>query len=336
MTVKPKIGVLLINVGTPASPKVSDVRKFLSEFLNDPLVIDLPWLMRKLLVNCIIVPFRAPKSAKIYEQVWTENGSPLLFHSKNFGEKLQKQLGADYQVEIAMRYQKPSIKEGLQKLRKHDPEKIIVVPMYPQYASSTTGTSIKEVKRVVSDVATDMVYMDQFYNMDGFIEAFVNRGKQYDLNSYDHILFSYHGLPVRHLNKGHGTGTCNDFNCEKGVTAQNGKCYKATCFETSRQIAAGLGLSQDQYTTSFQSRLDKDWMEPFSDKVIEQKAKSGAKKILVFSPAFVVDCLETVVEVGMEYQELFEEFGGEKIELVESLNDNPFWVSAMADHIRSQ
>ena len=338
MTMKPEIGVLLMNVGTPDSPKTSDVRKYLSEFLNDPRVIDIPWLARKILVNAIIVPFRAPRSAKIYQQMWTEKGSPLLIHSENFREGISKELGSKYQVELAMRYQNPSVKVGLEKLRKNNPKKIIVVPMYPQYASSSTGTCMEEVMRIASSwwAIPEMVFVNQFYDLEGYIEGFVRRGKEFDLDSYDHILFSYHGLPVRQLDKVYDEGLCSDHDCENGVVHDNQFCYKATCYESTKRIADGLGLTNDRYTVAFQSRLDDKWIKPYSDKVVAEKAEQGVKNMLVFSPAFVADCLETLIEIGSEYQDIFKEHGGEKIQLVPSLNDDPQWVKAFADHIRSK
>ncbi|MFC2175614.1 ferrochelatase [Bacteroidota bacterium] len=338
MSNRPEVGVLLINVGTPDSPNVSDVRAYLSEFLNDPRVIDIPWLFRKILVNLIIVPFRAPKSAKIYKQMWTNEGSPLLIHSENFKTAIQADLGDSYQVEIAMRYKRPSIAEGLERLRKNNPKKIIVVPMYPQYASSSSGTCMQEVMRIASKwwVIPEMVFVNQLYELEGYIDGFVKNAKKFNLEEFDHILFSYHGLPVRQLDKVYDEGLCNDHDCEIGLTDKNRFCYKATCYETTRRIAKGLGLSEDRYSVSFQSRLDKDWIEPFSDKVIEQMGKDGKKKMLVFSPAFVADCLETLIEIGVEYQEIFQEHGGESIQLVESLNADSNWVASMADFIRSK
>jgi ferrochelatase len=335
---KPEIGVLLMNVGTPDSPKVSDVRKYLSEFLNDPRVIDIPWIARKLLVNAIIVPFRAPKSAKIYELMWTNEGSPLLIHSEKFRDGLQADLGDKYQVEIAMRYQSPSVEEGLGKIRKNNPKKIIVVPMYPQYASSSTGTCIEEVMRISSKWWTipEMVFVNQFFDLQGYLDGFIKRGKEFDIDSYDHVMFSYHGLPVRQLNKVYEEGLCDDRDCEHELTDENHFCYKATCYATTRAIATGLGLSEDQYTVGFQSRLDDKWIKPYSDKIVEEKAKAGVKNMLVFSPAFVADCLETLIEIGDEYQEIFEEHGGEKIQLVPSLNSDPDWVMAFANHIRTK
>jgi ferrochelatase len=335
---KPSTGVLLINVGTPDSPAVGDVRKYLSQFLNDPRVIDIPWIARKLLVNAIIVPFRAPKSAKLYKQMWTPEGSPLLIHSRNFGVKLQEQLGDDYMVEIAMRYQSPSVESALEKLRKANLKKIIVLPMYPHYASSSTGTCIERVMEITSKwwVIPEMVFINQFYDMPGYVDSFVARANQFDLTTFDHILFSYHGLPVRQVDKVYDDGLCADHDCELGITDENKFCYKATCYETTKQIAAKLNLNPNQYTVAFQSRLDQKWLEPFSDKVVEQKAKEGIKRMLVFSPAFVADCLETLIEIGVEYQDIFHEHGGDKIQLVPSLNDHPSWVASVADLIRAK
>ena len=335
---KPEIGVLLINVGTPNSPKVSDVRKYLSEFLNDPRVIDIPWLARKILVNAIIVPFRAPKSAKIYKQMWTDEGSPLLIHSQNFRDSLQEDLGKNYQVEIAMRYQSPSVEEGLEKIRKNNPKKIIVMPMYPHYASSSTGTCFEEVMRISSKwwAMPEMVFVNQFYDLQGYIDGFVKNAKQFDVESYDHVLFSYHGLPIRQLDKIYDEGLCSDHDCEHELTEENHFCYKATCYATTRSIASRLGLSENQYSVGFQSRLDDKWIKPYSDKIVAERAKSGVKKMLVFSPAFVADCLETLIEIGDEYLGLFKEHGGEKLQLVPSLNSDPDWVTSFANHIRTK
>ena len=270
--------------------------------------------------------------------MWTDEGSPLLIHSEKFRDGLQADLGDKYQVEIAMRYQSPSVEEGLEKIRKNNPKKIIVVPMYPQYASSSTGTCIEEVMRISSKWWTipEMVFVNQFFDLQGYVDGFIKRGKKFDIDSYDHVMFSYHGLPIRQLDKVYEEGLCDDRDCEHELTDENHFCYKATCYATTRAIAAGLGLSEGQYTVGFQSRLDDKWIKPYSDKIVEEKAKAGVKNMLVFSPAFVADCLETLIEIGDEYQEIFEEYGGEKIQLVPSLNSDPDWVKAFANHIRTK
>lgn len=332
-SVKGKVGVLLVNLGTPDSPSVSNVRSYLSQFLNDPRVIDIPWLGRKLLVNCIIVPFRAPKSAKIYKELWTDKGSPLIFHSEKVRDLLSDSLGEDYGVHLAMRYKNPSIPSVLEEMKKLNYKKIIVLPMFPQYASASTGSALQEVMDVVRKwwVIPEMKFISQYYEHPKFIDAIVDRASKYKLADYDHILFSYHGLPVRQVDKVYDGGVCEGHDCESTITEENQYCYKATCFATTRLIAEKLGISESDYTVCFQSRLDKNWLEPFSDKVVEEWGKKGAKKLLVFSPAFTADCLETVIEIGDEYQEIFEEHGGEKVQLVESLNDHPLWVECLKE-----
>ncbi len=328
-----KTGVLLVNLGTPNSPSTSDVRKYLTQFLNDPRVIDIPWLLRKMLVNLIIVPFRSPKSAKIYQKLWTKDGSPLLIHGNAVKEKLQTTLGDNYEVYLGMRYQNPSLDTVLALMQKKNFDKIIVVPLFAQYASSSTGSALERVMQIISGwyVIPELKFISQYYNHPGYIAAFAERGKQYDFNAYDHILFSYHGLPVRQVDKVYGDSPCSDHNCEDHVDAENKFCYKATCFETTRLIARQLSIPETKYSVAFQSRLDKNWLEPFSDKVVAKLAKDGAKKILVFSPAFVADCLETTIEIGEEYDEIFKEHGGEKVQLVESLNDHPLWIDTLKD-----
>lgn len=331
-----KIGVLLIQLGTPNSPGVSDVRKYLSEFLNDARVIDIPYLLRKMLVNLIIVPFRAPKSAKIYQRLWTKEGSPLLIYSEKVKELLQKELGEKYDVELAMRYQNPSMDDVLAKMRLKNYDKIIILPLFPQYASATNGSAVEKAMKIISKwwVIPEVKFIGQFYNDEGYINAFVERGNQYNINDYDHVIFSYHGLPERQVDKVYFDGKpCSDHDCEKEITNDNKYCYKATCYATTRMLAKRLNIPEEKYTVSFQSRLDKKWLRPFSDDVVIEQAKKGAKKLLVFSPAFVADCLETTIEIGYEYQEIFHEHGGEKLQLVESLNDHPLWVNTLKNLI---
>jgi ferrochelatase len=333
------IGVLLIQLGTPDSPSVSDVRKYLSEFLNDPRVIDIPWLLRKILVNLIIVPFRAPKSAKIYKMLWTEKGSPLLFYSVSLKEKLQDVLGDKYEVELAMRYQNPSMDIVLERMRKRGYDKIIVLPLFPHYASASTGSAVNKAMDIISKwwVIPELKIISQFYENEDYLNSVVSIGKKYDLSEYDHILFSYHGLPVRQVDKVYYDGKpCSDHNCENELNDSNRFCYKAACYATTRMLADRLNIPNEKYTVSFQSRLDKKWLEPFSDKVIAELARKGTKKLLVFSPAFVADCLETTIEVGVEYLQIFKTNGGEHLQLVESLNDSPVWVDALRKMVLSQ
>lgn len=337
-----KTGVLLVQLGTPDSPKTSDVRRYLSEFLNDPRVIDLPWLGRKLLVNGIIVPFRSPKSAKIYKELWdlSDGISPLITHTNNVKEKLQKRFSdSNVTVHVAMRYQNPAMYDVLEGMRKENYDHIIVLPLFPHYASASTGSAIELAMDIIRKwwVVPEVSTINQFWDNEGYIDSIIERSKAFDLKEYDHVLFSYHGLPERHVDKVYeGDDLCTDQPCETEMNEHNKFCYKATCFATTRLIAAKLGLEEKDYTVCFQSRLDKKWLTPFSDKVVEEQGKKGAKKLLAFSPAFVADCLETVIEIGDEYQEIFESFGGDKIQLVPSSNDHDRFIDGLETLIQEK
>jgi len=328
-----KIGVLLVNLGTPDTPNTPDVRKYLREFLLDRRVIDIPAVQRYALINGIIAPFRAPKSAKIYKQLWTKRGSPLLYHGLDLQQKLQAALGTDYYVAFGMRYQSPSIKNALEELRAQSVDRIIVLPLFPQYASASTGSVHDKVMEIVKDwwIIPDIKFISSFCDDPGFIHAFATLGKQHMAqDDYDFAVFSYHGLPERHILKGSDHGYCQLGACCNSYNKRNKYCYRASCFETSRLLAAELGLREDQYTVSFQSRLGRDpWLKPYTDFVLKDLPAKGIKKILAYSPAFVADCLETTIEVGDEFKHLFLAAGGEKWQLVESLNSNPLWVDAV-------
>ena len=333
-----KTGVLLINLGTPDSPSTKDVRKYLTQFLNDPRVIDIHPVGRFVLVNGVIVPFRSSKSAKLYQHIWTTEGSPLLTNSIKMKILLQETLDDSFVVELGMRYQNPSIESALNKLREQQVERIIIIPLYPQYASSSTGSSVEEALRIIREweVTPSIKIISKFYDNPEFINACEAVAKKYTLNDYDHIVFSYHGLPERHIMKGaahYGGNTCKLGSCCDVITKNNQYCYRANCFETTRQLVKRLNIPEGKYETTFQSRLNDNWIKPYSDKVIEEKAKEGKKKILVFSPAFVADCLETIYEIGIEYNDLFKKHGGEKIQLVESLNDHPKWIEALKNMV---
>jgi ferrochelatase len=337
-----KTGVLLIQLGTPDSPKVSDVRRYLTEFLNDPRVIDLPWIARKLLVNGIIVPFRAPKSAKIYKELWemSDNISPLLTHTENTLSKLKERFSEDENIHfhMAMRYQNPSMDSVLDEMRKLNYDKIIILPLFPQYASASGGSAIEKAMNIIRKwwVIPDIEIISQFYDHEGYLDAVVERAKEFNFADFDRIMFSYHGLPDRHVDKVYDTGLCEDQPCETEMNEENKFCYKATCYATTRLLAEKMGLKESDYTVAFQSRLDKNWLTPFSDKVIEQWAEEGAKKVLAFSPAFVADCLETLVEIGVEYHEDFQEMGGELVQLVPSTNDHPRFIDCLEDLVRKR
>ena len=335
-----KEAVLLINLGTPDAPTPGKVGKYLTQFLNDKRVIDINAVGRFALVNLIIVPFRSFKSSKLYKAIWTDKGSPLLLNSIELQQKLQALLGKDYVVELGMRYQQPSIQSALERLRQQRPEKIHVLPLYPQYASSSTGSTIEEVlKRIKGwEVIPNLSIISKFYDHPKFLEALLNEAAKHKISEYDHVLFSYHGLPERQIRKGsahYGGNSCSMGDCCNVITQQNQYCYRANCFETTRRMVKALSIPEGKYSTTFQSRLDDKWLKPYSDKVIRDLAEKGVKRILVFSPAFVADCLETIHEIGTEYNELFREHGGEKITLVNSLNSNQAWVEAIQAMVKT-
>jgi len=330
-----RTAIILANVGTPEAPKVHKVYTYLTQFLNDPRVIDIPWLFRKLLVNLIIIPFRVWNSTKLYKMLWTEKGSPLLYLTESLAGKLEARLGENHKAFVAMRYGKPALKDVVQQIQEGKFDEVVIVPMFPQYASSTTGTATDEILKQMSkwNVIPSIRFMGQFYDHPAYLDAFVKQVRQYNLDDYDHFIFSYHGLPDRHVNKVHPNISVQNCNCEETMQEHGAYCYKATCYETTKLLAERLQLAKDKYTVAFQSRLDKNWLTPFSDKVVIDLAKSGKKKVLVFAPSFVTDCLETIIEIGVEYEELFKENGGETLHLAEALNDADVWVEGLKEMI---
>lgn len=334
---KTKKGILLVNLGTPDSPATPDVRKYLREFLLDARVMDINPVSRFFLVNGIIAPFRAPRSGASYKEVWDkEKGSPLMYHSVRQKELLQQSLGNDYQVELAMRYQNPGIASALEQFRKDKIFHIRIIPMYPQYASASGGTVNQKVMEIVSrwQIVPEIEFVNSFHNHPLMIEAFTELGRRHGPEAYDHILFSFHGLPVRQLMKADPSGKhCQQApDCCGRININNQFCYSAQCHDTARLLAAGLNLPEEKYTVCFQSRLGKTpWVEPYTSDVLKRLAAEGKKRLLVFCPAFVADCLETLYEVSTEYHEDFRALGGEKVQLVESLNDHPRWIEALKD-----
>ncbi|HBF13743.1 MAG TPA: ferrochelatase [Deltaproteobacteria bacterium] len=310
-------GLLLINLGSPDAPDVPSVRHYLREFLSDPFVIDINPVARWLLVNTVIAPFRSPKSAKAYQKVWMKEGSPLVVYSENLTGKVQEKLG-DYVVELGMRYGKPSIREAIEKLLMQGIDELVVFPLYPQYALSSTETAVVEVNKVLgsrSRPAIPIKFIPPFYNHPAFIKAFAQRGRE-ALQDFrpDHVLFSFHGLPKRHVIK---------------ALPQD---YRVQCAATAGGIAKELGLCTlpVPYSISFQSRLGRTpWIEPFTDVVLSELPKKGIKKLAVFCPSFVADCLETLEEIGIRGRETFQQNGGEDLRLVPCPNDSPLWVEAI-------
>lgn len=328
--------LILVNIGTPDKPEKKAVKRYLSEFLNDKWVIDIPWLLRKILVNLIIIPFRVNKSTQLYKSLWTSKGSPLLIYQNSLAEKLKAELGEEFDVYSAMRYGIPSIAKVLADVVGKNYQELIVLPMYPQYATSTTLSTLLKVEDELNklDDYPSVKFIDQFYNHPSFINAFVSKIKACDIKKYDHIVFSYHGLPDRQVNKMHPNIESTNCSCHIAMPEHGINCYKATCYETSRLLAKGLGIENSFYSVAFQSRLSKNWLTPFTDEKLKELLKIGKRSILVVAPAFVTDCLETIIEIGFEYKEMFLEEGGVKLEMVESLNDSEVWVKAIADIVK--
>lgn len=324
--------IILVNTGSPDSSSVSAVRRYLGEFLNDRRVIDIPWLARKLLVNLIIVPFRAPVSAEKYRQIWTEDGSPLKFNHQRLTEKLQQRAGDTYKVIAAMRYGKPSLKEALRQAHELQPESIKIVPLYPHYASSTTGSVYEHVMRLMQkwDSLPDISFTGQFYTHHLYIETLAGKIREHKFDEYDHVLFSYHGLPLKHIEKAHPEKKIHDCRCENDLPAHGSLCYKATTYHTTRLLADRLNLKPGTYSTSYQSRFASNWLSPFTDSVLKDLVIQGKRKVLVVSPSFAADCLETLHEIGEEYRQVFSALGGERLDMVESLNYDDKWVEALA------
>lgn len=325
--------LLLVNLGSPASTSVADVRSYLNQFLMDPYVIDLPWPVRRLLVSLILIK-RPEQSAHAYASIWWEDGSPLVVLSR----RLQQAMTAQWTqgpVELAMRYGEPSIESTLVHLVAQGQKKITLAPLYPQFADSTVTTVIEEARRVIRDRKLDvqLSILQPFYDQPEYLDALVASAKPYLEQEHDHLLLSFHGLPERHLTKLDPTGQhCfKDADCCKNASPQVlATCYRAQCLRTAELFAERLGLAAGTWSVSFQSRLGRaKWIEPYTEARLDELAKQGAKKILVMCPAFVADCIETLEEIGDRGLEQFREAGGEELVLVPCLNDNPQWAKAL-------
>ncbi len=328
-----RTGILLINLGTPDEPSKSSVRRYLVQFLTDGRVMDLPWLRRQLLVRGLIIPFRTANSTHLYQRLWTKDGSPLKYYGERVRNGLQSLVGPEVPVALGMRYQNPSIELALEELWNQHISHLIVFPLFPHYASASTGSAFEEVLRQVAkrQVIPSMSFIEDYYDHQAFLDVIINRSKGFDLDSYDHILFSYHGLPQRQLIKADQGAHClKRGDCCDHLGLHNRHCYSAQSYATTQALVKRLKLTSERYTTCFQSRLGRDpWTQPYTSEVIKERAREGDKRLLVFSPAFVADCLETTVEVGYEYQQEFTNYGGEKIDLVPSLNDDPEWIKGI-------
>jgi ferrochelatase len=328
--------VLIVNLGTPDGPGVLPVSRYLVQFLNDRRVIDLPWLVRKILVNLIIIPFRVRKSSGLYKRLWTGEGSPLLIYLNNLVAKLADGMKGEYDVYGAMRYGNPSLRSVLQRIRQAGYDQITVFPLFPQYASSTSGSVAGYIMKHMGnwEVIPKLILLDQYYRHPAFIRVFSARIAGFHPEEYDHVLFSYHGLPVRHINKVHPAIHSGNCTCETGMPAHGLHCYRAACYETTRLLTEKLKLTENVCTTAFQSRLSKNWLTPFADDTVLGLARKGCKKLLVVAPSFVSDCLETTVEIGEDYKALFIKNGGQQLVLADSLNDWDEWVDALDEIVR--
>jgi len=325
--------VLLANLGSPASTDVADVRRYLNQFLMDPYVVDLPWPLRRLLVGLILL-LRPKKSAEAYASIWWEEGSPLVVISRRVQQALQARL--DMPVELAMRYGEPSIERGLLALAaKPGVREVLFMPQYPQHADSTTTTSIMEANRVVAEHKLDikLTVVPAFHAKPGYMDALVASAQPHLEQGFDHLLFSYHGLPERHLRKADPTGGhCLAYpDCCDRPSPAHATCYRAQCVSVTREFTQRLGLRDDQWSLAFQSRLGKDkWIEPYTETRLDELAAQGVKRLLVMCPAFVSDCIETLEEIGDRGREQFIEAGGEELVLVPCLNDHPQWIETLA------
>ena len=334
-------GVLLINLGTPDAPTPDAVGRYLRQFLMDPFVIDTPAPLRWLLVNVAIVPRRKYRSAEAYQKIQLPEGSPLLVHTRALAHEVAQRLnsaGENYAVEFGMRYGNPSIKSALQILKSRGVSRIIVLPLYPQYAESSFETAVVETKRSAREFGCEemLIFLPPFYNDPGFINSWAERMRA-NLNpeTTDHLVFSFHSLPVRHVTKFHKDNHSRPtVGCCTEISSANQNCYRAQCFETARAIAARLQLHSDDYTVSFQSRLGRaEWIGPNTVDVFQDLAHRGVKRIAVACPSFVCDCLETLEEMAMRGRETFIEAGGESFQLIPSLNADAIWAETIAKWI---
>jgi len=323
-----------MNLGSPDSTDVKDVKKYLNQFLMDGRVIDKPYLVRALLVQWIIVPFRAPKSAEAYETIWTKEGSPLIVISKQLRDAVQLQL--EMPVEITMRYGNPTPEAAFEKLLEKLPgmDEVVAVPLYPHYAMSSFETAVEFVKEIhrKKKYGFSLNFIDPYFKKPDYIEAMAENMKAYLNKEYDHILFSYHGVPARHIMKSDITGKhcLQSPDCCSTPSPAHAYCYRHQCLTTTRLVTEKLRVPKEKFSISFQSRLGKGWLEPFTDVRLKEMPKEGIKKLLIICPAFVSDCLETLEEIEIRGKESFMEAGGETFTMIPCLNTHPLWVKALS------
>ncbi len=332
-----KPGLLLVNLGTPDGPEAGPVRRYLREFLGDPRVVDMSPIGRWFLLNFIILPFRPAKSAEAYHKVWTDKGSPLLVHGRELCEAVRKKLGDRFEVELGMRYGNPSLGSAVAALRARGATSITLMPLYPQYAASTTGSTLDELARVLrQDWDLEPVnVVPAFFDDEGFLSSFEQVARPVIAGQApDHVLFTFHGLPERQIRRSDPSGShcLGSPGCCDALGPHNHRCYRAQSFATARLLAGRLGLPDGKWQVTFQSRLGRTpWIRPYTDEAVVALAKAGVKRLVVISPSFVADCLETLEEIGMRARADFIEHGGQELTLVPSLNVHPRWVDAVGD-----
>ncbi len=328
-----KRGILLVNLGSPDSTSVPDVRRYLREFLMDARVIDAPFLIRKMIVELFVLPFRPKNSAHAYQQIWWNEGSPLIVLSRKVQKMLQKTSAEP--VELAMRYGNPSIEQAIQNLvEQKGVEEIFLLPLYPHYAMATVETVVVEAERILKKMGSPvkMTVQEPFYDNPDYIRSMVESTRVFLQNDYDHLLFSYHGIPVRHCKKTDPTGEhCFQVeNCCEVASIAHKTCYRHQVLRTTEAFVKAAGIPKDKYSVAFQSRLGVDeWLQPATAPEIKRLAASGIKKLVVICPAFVSDCLETLEEIGLRGKESFLEAGGEAFHLIPCLNDHPVWIETL-------
>ena len=325
--------LLLVNLGSPASTSVADVRRYLNQFLMDPYVIDLPWPVRRLLVSLILIK-RPEQSAHAYASIWWPEGSPLVVLTRRLQEAMRPHW-THGPVEIAMRYGEPALPAVLQRLAAQGVRKVTLAPLYPQFADSTVTTVVEQAKATIAEhkLPLDMRVLRPFYDQPEYIDALVASAKPWLEQDFAHLLLSFHGLPERHLKKLDPTGKHNfqAADCCRDASAEMlAVCYRGQCLRTAQAFARQMGLPEGKWSVSFQSRLGKaKWIEPYTEARLDELAKAGVKKLLVMCPAFVADCIETLEEIGDRGREQFIEAGGEELTLVPCLNDHPEWTKAL-------
>jgi ferrochelatase len=316
MPLSNRTGVLLLNLGTPDNPRPGAVARYLRQFLTDPRVIELPSLLRSLLVNCIIIPTRSRKSAHAYQQIWQQDGSPLLINSQLICKQLAQELGANYLVQLGMRYGSPSIANALQVLQAANVQEIVVLPLFPQYSSAASGSALQETLQCIAKlkVIPKVRVVTEFYQDPRYIQALAQSIKPHITYDYDYLLMSYHGLPERQM--------------------LHSSCYRDQCLQTSNLLAAELGLPAAKWSLSFQSRLGRlPWIQPYTDEVLQQLSARGVRKLVICCPSFVADCLETLEEIGMRARTQWQQLGGTDLRLVPCLNADPVWITTLKNII---